>query len=180
VVDTNVLFMRYVEPLVASAEAGDLAVYWSGTIVREFCKVAHRALLADALVGDIEALSDRRALTALISRVVAETHGLIEQRLRLLDLTFRWSPDTDAPVGFEDVSDPSDRPLFRAAHAAGADTLLTLDRRHLPHGRVLSGVLCWHPDTFLSLLYRQDPAAYERARRGIRRRPELRNLPRIL
>jgi hypothetical protein len=65
------------------------------------------------------------------------------------------------------VADPDDRPHMLAAHAAGVPYLLTLDERHLPHGMIVAGVQCWHPDTFLTLFYQQNPNAYRRTRQRI-------------
>jgi hypothetical protein len=69
------------------------------------------------------------------------------------------------------VADPDDRPHILAAHAAGVPYLLTLDQRHLPRGTIVGGVQCWHPDTFLTLFYQQNPDAYRRTRQRITKLP---------
>ena len=78
--------------------------------------------------------------------------------------------------------DPDDRLHIRSARAAGANYFLTLDNRHLPHGAIYGGVACWHPDTFLTLFYQQNPAAYDRAKRAIKDLPDalrMRLLPHV-
>lgn len=162
-VDTNTLLDgNYRLPLAASARGGDLVVYRSPSIVRECVKVIYRETMRTALRG----IDSRRVeLRPLFDRTAAD----LESQLFDLEAIFRY------PAGLHDidqsalasVSDPTDRHVLRTALAAQAPFLLSLDRRQFPHGSLLQGVRCWHPDSFLTLFYQQNPASYARARQRL-------------
>lgn len=166
-VDTNVVFHgEYCQPLAVSAELGDLEVYWSPMIQREIAKVTYREhVLAALRASSRRRLDSAPALRQLFDAVAVALDGQMTD----LERTFRFAP-TDVAVDEATllaVADTADRPILRAALAAGASYLLSLDEHHFPHGTIVAGVRCWHPDTFLTLFYRQNPGAYVRASRGV-------------
>lgn len=166
-VDTNTILDGYYrEPLRASAVAGDLVVSWSPSIVRELVKVVYREGTMSALAGGAPSSA---ALRLLFNRIAFE----LEDQLFELEHSFRFAVGeaTVEPTLLDAVTDPDDRPILRAALAAGVSYPLSLDRRHLPHGTVFHGVRCWHPDTFLTLFYEQNPDAYDRAIDLVRETP---------
>ena len=161
-VDTNVVFRgEYCQPLAASARLGDLAVYWSPTIQREIAKVTYREhVLAALRATPHRRLDNVPALRQLFDTVAS----VLDAQLTDLEHVFRFVPSRVAvdEAALSAVADAADRPILHAALTADAPYLLSLDERHFPHGAVVAGVQCWHPDTFLTLFYQQNPGAYER------------------
>lgn len=161
-IDTNVVFHgEYCQPLAASAELGDLAVYWSPTIQREIAKVTYREhVLAALRATPHRRLDDPQALRRMFDSVAS----VLDAQLTDLEHVFRFvsgrvSVDQATLLA---VADEADRPVLEAALATEASYLLSLDQHHFPHGAIVAGVQCWHPDTFLTLFYQQNPGAYER------------------
>lgn len=173
VVDTNTLLDgSYLAPLSVSARYRDLAVFWSSAIARQMVKVVYRGNVLAALrrpTADDAGRSMASTLRAVFDRIA---EGLDDQ-LAELERTFRSATNLDAveEALLDVLSDVGDRPVLRTALAAEAPYLLSLDQRHFPHGAVFYGVQCWHPDSFLTLFYQQNPAAHERAADGVRRVP---------
>lgn len=64
----------------------------------------------------------------------------------------------------ETLADEQDRPILAGALAVGARFLLSRDKRQFPHGARVSGVWCWHPDTYLAALFQRRPDIYRRVR----------------
>ena len=172
-IDTNSLLDGYYRiPLRTSAAIGHLAVFWSPTIERELAKVVYRehVLVAVASAAAAGGNPDPARLRDLFDRLADD----LESQLFDLERWFRYATgevNVD-PAALEGVTDPADRQVLRAARAAGAPYLLALDRRHVPHGAIFEGVQCWHPDTFLTLFYQQNPAAFVRAARALADTPE--------
>ena len=165
VADTNTLLDWYYRaPLFASATAGDLAVHSSSVIARQMAKVVYRANVLAAIrsprSGDLG-----RSIEAILREVFDRIAEGLDDQLSGLERTFRSVTNLDAvedPL-LDVLADAGDRLVLRTALAAGVPYLLSLDQRHLPHGAVFHGVQCWHPDSFLTLFYQQNPDAYERA-----------------
>jgi hypothetical protein len=116
---------------------------------------------------------DHRALTVL-RRVFDDVAVKLEGQLSGLERVFRQPAglETVDEAALAAVPDAADRPILRTAIAARAPYLLSLDRRHFPHGAVYGGVQCWHPDAFLTLFFHQNPRAFERAVQGLATSPE--------
>lgn len=172
VIDTSVfLSITYLRPLLVSASVGDLAVYWSPPIQREIAKVVVREVILRVL-RDASGSSPADAIPA-VRRAVNSVSVALEDQLAEAERVFRLVTDLssirDADV--EVIADPADRMVLRTALASGAQYILSLDNRHLPHGTVFHGVECWHPDTYLTTFYQQNPEAYRRATRGARTLP---------
>ena len=107
-------------------------------------------------------------LAATVTRTFEAVASAVDAQLTDLERFFRFAPQAavdDAILA--EVADAADRAVLRAALAGGASYLLTLDQRHLPHGTIFGGVQCWHPDTFLTLFYQQNPDTYVWVRREI-------------
>lgn len=165
-IDTGVLFDGNARlPLVASAQGGHLAVYWSPPIQREFAKVAFRGAVLAALRAEPFSESSR----TLIWRTFDRTAEAIETQCAELErwFTFASGLATVDETLLDVLSDAADRPILRTALAAQTTFLLSLDQRHFPHGTIFHGVQCWHPDTFLTLFYQQNPAAYAFAAKSV-------------
>jgi hypothetical protein len=97
----------------------------------------------------------------------------LDGQLANLDSRFVSGTSATVPEGaLIEVKDADDRPIVEFARSVRAMILLTLDQRHLPHGVVIGGVQCRHPDTFLTLFYSQRLDAYERAIFIIRTLPD--------
>jgi hypothetical protein len=172
-VDTSVYFHKsYQLALAASVLAGDLAVFWSDEIQAEISRVVERAA-ATAEERRVAYLPDNER-AAGVAVALARIRLRINSGIELLRRYFDVAPaiPVDAAAELTDVVDADDRLHVLAARAAEALYLLTLDGRYLPHGAVFVGVQCWHPDTFLTLFYRQNPDAYLRARQSIELLPE--------
>lgn len=128
--------------------------------------MVYREGMASALAGGPPSAA---TLRRRFDRIASD----LEEQLFELERSFRYADGEAAvdPALLAAVADPNDRPVRRAALAAGAPYLLSLDRRHLPHGTTFHGVRCWHPDTFLTLFYEQNPDAYRRAVDLVRETP---------
>jgi predicted nucleic acid-binding protein len=173
-IDTNVYFhWSYRAPLAAGAREGDLAVFWSAEIQAEITRVSEREMMAAATrrAQSLPSAERQRAIDATLACVTAERSA----QFAALEPFFRVVAGSamDDAIELNGLSDPDDRPHILAARTAGAPFLLTLDHLHLPHGAIFAGVQCWHPDTFLTLFYQQNPHAYARARRAIKKLPAL-------
>jgi predicted nucleic acid-binding protein len=171
-IDTNVFFQWiYRAPLAASAREGDLLVFWSPAIQAEITRVSERETTAAATRrAQILPPEERQpAIDATLAHVNAE----LRAQFAALEPFFQVvaTPVMADAIDLTDLSDPDDRHHILAARAAGAPFFLTLDQLHLPYGSIFAGVQCWHPDTFLTLFYQQNPDAYTRARRSIGRLP---------
>jgi len=173
-IDTGVLLDSNARlPLAASARGGHLTVYWSPTIQRESAKVVYRSTVLETLRT---APAWRRSgnVRAVLRRTIGRVAADIEDQLAELErwLTFAPALAIIDETLLQVVSDIADRPILRSALAAGAPFLLSLDQRHFPHGTVYHGLQGWHPDTFLTLFYQQNPTAYEYAARSVNDLPE--------
>ena len=155
--DTNVLLTpEYRRPLLASAIAGDLAVFWSPAIEREYAKVISRETTL-ATIRRMPPDQPRAAVVLTLRRMFDTTAATLDAQLAYLERHLRSAVDPDLldPMSLLAVSDAADRPVLAAALAAQAPYLLSLDARHFPHGAVFTGVRCWHPDTFLTAFFQQ-------------------------
>jgi predicted nucleic acid-binding protein len=177
VIDTSAyLQVDLLRPLLVCAARGFLRVAWSTSIQREIEKVVYREGVA-RLVRD-----QRLEQTALATLVRAEIDRLaaeLEQQFRVVERSFvlvSTIESVDSAL-LTAVIDPADRPVLATAIAAGAHILLSLDQRHLPHGTVFQGVECWHPDTFLTLFFQQNPDVYDQVSQVVSSvRPTIRRL----
>jgi predicted nucleic acid-binding protein len=152
-------------------DTGDLVVFWSREIQEEIRGVARREAVAAAMRPFGSRVTDE--LSSAIEAALERIDLLVDDQMDMLSRYFHLAPTAlnSAALALEDVSDPDDRLHIRSAHAAGANYLLTLDNRHLLHGAIYAGVACWHPDTFLTLFFQQNPAAYTRTVRALKRLP---------
>lgn len=134
--------------------------------LREVSKVVCRTAALKALTAyapDVPLSS--HVLRAAIDSAVAR----LEAKVREVETVFQYAlpakvvPDEVVKA----VPDAADWVLIQTALGNNATVLLTLDQRHLPHGAIIAGVECWHPDTFLTLFYQQNPDAYRRIRRFV-------------
>jgi predicted nucleic acid-binding protein len=181
-IDTSVYFQTtYRRVLAACVLAGDLVVFWSPEIRAEIARVTERLTSAAIERRDRHRPADERepAIRLALARVQRDLDAQIAAMAPYFESISKSVSADASDVG--GVADPDDRLHILAARAAGALYFLTLDDRHLPHGAVFAGVQCWHPDTFLTLFFRQNPDAYSRARRFINQLPDavsLRLLPR--
>jgi predicted nucleic acid-binding protein len=173
VADTNALLRRdYRLPLAASAEAGDLEVCWSAWIRDEIRQVVWRSAM-EQLDRRVRAGIRPEERFPIMREAIESATDRLDLQIAFLEARFRTGPDVSVPDdALPDVKDADDRPVIELARSVGAPYLLTLDERHLPHGAVIGGVQCWHPDTFLTLFYTQRPDAYLRAIAIIRTLPE--------
>jgi predicted nucleic acid-binding protein len=182
-IDTNTYFQRsYHQALDASVYAGDLDVYWSKEILKEILRVAERvvATATSQHVADLPIDQQNIVMEAALDRI----RLVVGNQVEILHRYFRLAPAPPnlTALALDDVVDPDDRLHIRSARAAGAGYFLSLDNRHLPHGATYGGVACWHPDTFLTLFYQQNPDAYDRAKRSIEDLPnalKIRLLPHV-
>jgi predicted nucleic acid-binding protein len=180
-VDTNVVFQfSFRKPLAASAKAGDLVVYWSAAAEAELARVARREI-AQAIERRLS-VEESGARARAVAEALATLGADLDAQLAALREYFRPAPavSLEETTTLTEIDDPDDRLHVLAARASGAAYLLTLDERHLPHGAIYAGVQCWHPDSFLTLFYQQNPDAYERAIQLIEELPDalaLRLLP---
>jgi hypothetical protein len=173
VADTNALLRReYRLPLAASAESRDLEVCWSAGIRDEIRGVVWRAAM-EHLDRQVRAGVRPEERFPVLREAIESATDRLDLQLTFLDARF-LSGLTVSVAGDElaEVRDVDDRSIVQFARSVGAPYLLTLDQRHLPHGSVIAGVQCWHPDTFLTLFYTQRPDAYLRAIAIIRMIPE--------
>jgi predicted nucleic acid-binding protein len=99
----------------------------------------------------------------------------LENQIRHAERTLRYvviNVSDEMPI--DRVVDPGDWHLVHIAQRATAGVLLSLDQRHLPHGLAVGGVQCWHPNTFLTLLFQQNPELYQNAVQLVRDYPSAR------
>lgn len=167
VLDANVFFRReYLLPLVGSALHQDLVVFWSTATLREVSKVV---CWTAALKASTANAPDQPLLSCSLRAAIDRAAARLEARVREVEPVFRYA------VPGENVSDEilaavpdrADWVLIQTALENDAAVLLTLDQRHLPHGAVIAGVRCWHPDTFLTEFYQQNPGAFRRTSRFV-------------
>ena len=172
-VDTSTLFqITYRLELAASAQAGDLAVYWSIRIQDEVARVAERTTKI-AVARRARGLPPERRFAeveAALDRMQADVRALVTAMEQFFRLASVETEDHRNEVGA--LSGPDDRVHILSAQAANVPYLLTLDQRHLPHGILVGRVQCWHPDTFLTLFYQQNRDAYDRAKQAIKKLPD--------
>jgi hypothetical protein len=157
--------------LLASATVGDVAVLWSPPLQREIAKVVYREGVL-RLLRETKASSPGGAVPEV--RLAFNSLGeQIEAQLAQVERAFRLVPDVSGIEQslVEAIKDPADRMALRTALIGGARHILSLDERHLPHDVVFHGVRCWHPDTFLTIFYQQNPDANRRASAGVRMLP---------
>jgi predicted nucleic acid-binding protein len=168
VIDTSTyLQVDLLRPILSCALLGVLRVVWSPAIQREIANVVYRERIARfirdrpsaesaTLARDARAEFDRMAIEI-------ETQFLAAERV----FSFAPAPHQVAPALLSAVLDPGDRPVLAAALASGAAIILSNDQRHLRHGSDFHGVECWHPDTFLTVLFQQNPQAYRQVTQAI-------------
>lgn len=154
-------------PLTESAVHGDLAVFWSVATLREVSKVVCRHAALKTLHGQqSQEIPLGRALRIAIDGAAERLERRVSEVEHIVQYVIPAS--TLSNDLFASVPDPSDTVLLQTALDSEAYVLLTLDQRHLPHGAVIAGIQCWHPDAFLTLFYQQNPHAYRRVVQFVR------------
>lgn len=170
-IDANVFLQkRSLLPLLGSAQQGGIRVVWSPSVMREVCEVVYRSGIDGAVQNtkSTNGLDLRRRLRSEFS--IRAEH--LESQIRDAERTLRYiSVNVSDEIPVDTVRDPNDWHLVHLSKRAKARILLSLDQRHLPHGLVVDGVQCWHPDTFLTLFFQQNPEVYQSAVQFVRKYP---------
>lgn len=158
-VDTSATFTHQA-PLVASARLGILHVYWTPYVAAEIARVATRQFAMQEL-REAFAANPRLRVQEAIQKVRHQLDDAIAAFER------SWTvPSPEAIRGadglFTDkpLPDEKDRSILVGAAAAECTFLLSRDKRSFPHGQRFGGIVCWHPDTFLTVLFQSQPDAY--------------------
>jgi len=155
-VDSNVIYGTDCRlPLLLLAAADLLHVHWSPYVAAEIARVATREQALTVVSANPAALTDelerrRREIDRVIGDHERHWHSPAPAELRAAYATL--PPDA--------VPDPDDLPILSGAIATRSSFLVTTNTRDFPHGRVYQTVVFWHPDTFLTAYFEDDPEAY--------------------
>src|SRR5258706_6596210 len=155
-IDSNVVYGTDCRlPLLLLAGADLLQVYWSPYVAAEVARVSTREQAFAVASNDVRVLKDElERRRREIDRVIAdhERHWLSPSPVALRAIYSTLPPNA--------VPDPNDVPILAGALATRASFLLTTNNKDFPHGRAYQNVAFWHPDTFLTAYFEQDPEAY--------------------
>jgi len=162
-VDTSAAFERnYRLPLIVCARLEFLSVCWSPYVAGEIARVATR----EAALTTLRHLTAGQNEAARVSEALQEVRRTVDGVLALLERS--WScpqPDrlrqSSSALAGTALADANDRPVLAAAIATETTFLLSRDRESFPHGGNSGEIAFWHPDTFLTALFEDNPNEYQ-------------------
>jgi hypothetical protein len=161
-VDTSAAFERnYRQPLIILARLELLRVHWSPYVAGEIARVATR----EAALFTVRRLTAGQAAEPRVTEAIQEVRRNIDSVVALLERS--WSSplperlrDSMVMIADVPVPDENDRPILAGASAVDAAFLLSKDKETFPHGGTFDKLAFWHPDTFLTALFEDNPDAY--------------------
>lgn len=176
-IDTNVVLQGYALPLRECAVLRYLDIYWSPWVTAETARVATREAVKEAIAKASRSASGPNLEVAL--RVVRDAvNHAIEAKRHDIDLAMSllqeaWkNPDPHLySEALKELGDPlhdlKDVPVLAGALATSSTFLLSMDKPSFPHGHNHGTIAFWHPDTFLTTLFKDDLDLYDEVREEV-------------
>jgi len=117
-------------------------------------------------LATLRRLSAGQDAVSRVTESVQNVRRTIDAVVELLERCWSCPPadrlaDATRQVVAAALPDENDRPILAGAVATEAAFLLSRDKEAFPHGRNFGGVAFWHPDTFLTTLFEDNPDAYQ-------------------